>query len=123
MNIQMRDPDLNKLHIIPEQLILNSNTELLIWYIRPTGYLLGIAINPREYAELKCKLQSFYGDEIPDSEFHVGYAYTSGGIWLKEPLRNINAAYSYRLVIEKERDDSPPIPNLTIYPIGCWEKM
>lgn len=105
--------------IIPQSVFTEPNTSEVINYLPATGYLIGIAINPLAYAELKCVLQDYCGSIVPDTEFYVGYAMVSGGIIFKEVLENFNNALPYRLKINKAHESSPPIPSLTMYPIGC----
>ena len=116
-------PDLTKATILPEVVIVGPNTREVILRLRPNGYLIGVCVNYLgTYGELTCNLQDSRGIDIESTQFHMGMAYTSSGIIFKEPLPNFSSIDTYRLKIVKYRDDSPPIPNLTIYPIGCWQE-
>lgn len=112
---------LNKATIIPEIVMVSPDTNTFYHYLRASGYLFGIAVNPNNgYAELRCQLQNVNGESIED-EFYLEYGYASGGILLRQPLVNMNSMAKYRLLISRFKTDSPPIPNLTIYPISCWQ--
>lgn len=118
----MRMPDFTKAHVIPENVILEPNTTEVIYHLRPGGYLIGVCVNYLgSYGELTLVLQDCEGRDIENTTFHLGMAYTSCGIIFDKPLLNFSSRDTYRLKVTKYREDSPPIPNLTIYPIGCWE--
>jgi hypothetical protein len=91
-------------------------------YVLPaTGFLMGIAVNPNGYAELDCHIEDDANGYIPGTEFHVDMAMTSGGIVFDHPLENMSTRDPFMLVVKARTDDSPAVPNLTVYPIGAWE--
>lgn len=121
----MRPPNRKDSHIIPAVALVKPNTDEFFWYIPPTGYLLGIAVNPiSSYGELRCQIIEYNGQPVENTEFFVQMAMTSGGIVFTKILENANAAYPYKLKITRYNETSPPIPEkIGIYPIGCWESF
>lgn len=115
-------PNLNDSHIIPAMMYPQRGSKQWKLQLPATGWLLGIAVNPQGYTELNCYLED-WGSRIPDSNFMVGMAMTSGGIVFKEPIENKSTANPFFLVANKmDYEGAPDIPNCVVYPIGCWDK-
>lgn len=113
-----KQPILNQAQIVPDNIFPRPGSKKWQHALNANGFLMGLALNPHGYAYLKCHLED-YSQVIPDTEFEVQYAMTSGGIVLKTPLQNFSSANPFLLIIEGE----VALPNMTIYPIGCWTTL
>lgn len=117
-----RLPNKHGAHIVPEYIHIEPKTREYVVYIRPTGFLMGVAINPQKaYMSARCYLEEHNGKAIPGTDFSIDYAYTSGGIILENPLINMSAVDCYRLHLTAHIK-MPDLCDFIMYPIGCWER-